>query len=145
MSKKAYKSDVNICRDSESPEKSSNSCVNASSSDSDLETSRKHKLRRKSSRASSFHYKALPMRLVGGNSDKAADIPCSSRDITLKSAHIIEDSSDSEFHMSNDTSNDEPANRSITFSARPIEKPDLVFIRKLRKRKKPKNKTLYKD
>ncbi|XP_043064754.1 uncharacterized protein LOC122320671 [Drosophila ficusphila] len=124
----------------------SSSCSNNSSSGSgDLKIRRKHKLRRRSGRNVSFCYQALPMRIVGDNSEITPDIPCSSRDITLNSAHIIEDSSDSEFHISNDTSNDEPANQSITFAARPIEKPDLEFIKKLRKPKQRKNKTLYKD
>ncbi|XP_041564360.1 uncharacterized protein LOC121467130 [Drosophila elegans] len=145
MSKKAKNSDVNHCRDSESSEESSNSSNTENSRIRVFKTSRKHKLRRRSSRASSFHYQALPMRIVGDNSVIIPDIPCSSRDITLQSAHIIEDSTDSEFHISNDTSNDEPANKSVTFAARPIEKPDLEFIRKLSKRKKRKSKTLYKD
>ncbi|XP_044249745.1 uncharacterized protein [Drosophila takahashii] len=132
--------------DHQDSELSSSNSNNTSTSSSDFDTSRKHKLRRRSSRNVSFHYQALPMRIVGDNNSVIiADIPCSSRDITLNSAQIIADSSDSEFHISNDTSNDEPANKSITYAARPIEKPDLEFIRKLRKRKHRPNKTLYKD
>jgi len=144
MSKRAKNSNTKDCQDSEL---SSENSHNTSTSSSDFDTSRKHKLRRRSIRNVSFHYQALPMRVVGENNNSVIipDIPSTSRDITLHSAQIIEDSSDSEFHISNDTSNDESPNKSITFAARPIEKPDLEFIRKLRKRKKRPNKTLYKD
>ncbi|XP_043951084.1 uncharacterized protein LOC122819049 [Drosophila biarmipes] len=144
MSKKSKNCKIKDCQDSEL---SSNNENNTSTSSSDLDTSRKRKLRRRSDRNVSFHYQPLPMRVVGDNNSNVIKpvIPCSSRDITLHSAQIIEDSSDSEFHISNDTSNDEPPNKSITFAARPIEKWDLEFIRKLRKRKKRPSKTLYKD
>ncbi|XP_041674279.1 uncharacterized protein LOC121530019 [Drosophila eugracilis] len=140
MSKQLKNSNINDYQDTENTQ---NDDSNTSTSSSDFEYRRKHKLRRKCDRNVSFHYQALPMRIVGDNSVKIVDIPSSSRDITLNSAQIIEDSSDSEFHISNDTSNDEPANKPITFTARALEKPDLKFIRKLRKRKYKTNKTLY--
>jgi len=132
-------------KDSVSGEGSNSGDDNTSTSSSDFETSRKHKLRRKSCRNVSYHYHALPMRVVGENVAALPQTPSSTRDLTLSSAQIIEDSSDSEFHISDDTSNDAPANKSITFTARPLEKYDLEYIRKLRKRKKRPSKTLYVD
>ncbi|XP_039230716.1 uncharacterized protein LOC26535563 [Drosophila yakuba] len=141
-SKKCIKSGS---KDSDSEEGSNSGNNNTSTSSSDFETSRKHKLRRRSTQNVSYHYKALPMRVVGESAVTLAQTPSSSRDITLSSAQIIEDSSDSEFHISNDTSSDETANKSLTFTARPIEKYDLEYIRKLRKRRKKPSKTLYID
>ncbi|XP_041631433.1 uncharacterized protein [Drosophila kikkawai] len=145
MSKFSKQTKITHDSDNENQGESVITSNNESDSSSDFETSRKHKLRRKSSRNVSFHYQALPICVVGDNSVKIPDTPSSTRDITLSSAHVIEDSSDSEFHISNDTSNDEPANKSITFAARALEKTDLEFIRKERKRKKRPRKSIFED
>lgn len=145
MSKNSEQTKITHNQDSENQDEPEATNYNESDSSSDFETSRKRKLRRKSCRNVSFHYQALPMQIVGDNSVIIPDTPSSTRDITLNSAHIIEDSSDSEYHISNDTSNDEPANKSITFAARALVKTDLEFIRKERKRKKRPNRSIYKD
>ncbi|XP_032310169.1 uncharacterized protein LOC116655817 [Drosophila ananassae] len=127
------------------PEELLNSSNNDSSDSSDIEISRSSKLRRRSSRNTSFHYPALPMHVVGHNSSIIPEIPSTARDVTLKSAQIIADSSDSEFHISNESSNDEPPKKSITFTGRPLIKTDLDFIRRQRKRRQTQKKVIYKD
>ncbi|XP_043069799.1 uncharacterized protein [Drosophila bipectinata] len=129
----------------EEPEELLNSYHNESSDSSDIEISRISKLRRSSFRNTTFHYPALPMQSFGHHSSITPEIPSTARDVTLKSAQIIDDSSDSEFHISNESSNDEPAKKSITFTGRPLIKTDLEFIRKQRKRKQTPNKIIYKD
>lgn len=112
---------------------------------SDIEISGSRKLRRRSFRNTSFHYPALPMHVVGHHSSIIAEIPSTARDVTFNSAQIISDSSDSEYHISNESSNDEPAKKSITFTGRPLIKTDLDFIRRERKRKQTPKKMIYKD
>ncbi|XP_041450092.1 uncharacterized protein LOC121404510 [Drosophila obscura] len=114
-----------------------------SSSSGDIENSRYGKLRRRSVRSFSYHYQSLPMRVVGDQSASISGYSSSARDVTLSSAHIIDDSSESDLHISTDTSNEEPPNKPIAFVGRSLAKTDLDFIKKQHKRKKRPTKKIY--
>ncbi|XP_033240268.1 uncharacterized protein [Drosophila pseudoobscura] len=144
MAENINKSNIIHCKDTEQLNETVNSNSDETSSSGDIENSRYGKLRRRSVRSFSYHYQALPMRVVGDQSASISGYSSSARDITLGPAHIIEDSSESEFHIS-DTSNEEPANKSIKFVGRPLGKTDLDFIKKQYKRKKRPKKKIYKE
>ncbi|XP_034658328.1 uncharacterized protein LOC117895057 [Drosophila subobscura] len=146
MAENNNKSECIQPKDTKTPNETVNSSSDETSSSSgDIENSRYGKLRRRSVRSFSYHFQSLPMRVVGDQSAPIAGHPSSARDVTLSSAHIIEDSSESDFHISNDTSNDEPPIKPIAFVGRSLRKTDVNFIKRRNKRKKRTKKKIFKE
>ncbi|XP_043071295.1 uncharacterized protein LOC122322579 [Drosophila grimshawi] len=112
------------------------------SSSSETETQRiNHSLRRKTRQrqfTQSFSFNPLPLRIVGdGETQPVSNNQISMRDMTLNAPQIIDDSSDidvdAEYHISNESSSDNTAKRSIVFPGRSLEKSDFHVKRTIRR------------